>query len=74
MRGHRRSAPAYSAAWLAGCAIAHGWRRGDRLLLAVAYVGVLTTLLGAVTHVQVAPFLLGGLLLTAYERSSKPGA
>jgi hypothetical protein len=65
---------AFPMAWLAGCAIAHGWRRGDRLLLAVAYVGVLTTLLGAVTHVQVAPFLLGGLLLTAYERSSKPGA
>ncbi len=58
----------FPMAWLATDALRTGWRRGEKLLVAASYVGVLTTLPAAVTHVQIAPFLLAGLLLVALRR------
>jgi len=59
----------FAMAWLGIEGLRHGWRRGDRLLLALSYVAVLSTLPALVTHVQIAPFLLAGLLWAAYRRT-----
>ncbi len=62
---------AFPMAWLAREALVTGWNRGEKLLLAGGYGAVLTTLLGAVTHVQSAPLILAALVWSAYRRSSR---
>ena len=60
---------AFPIAWLACHGLDRGWRRGDREVLAAAWVlPVLATTLASLTHVQLAPVVLGALVWIAVRR------
>ncbi len=56
-------------AWLAAEALRTGWRRGERLLLAAAYLGVVLTVPATVVPVQTAPLVLAALLWVSARRA-----
>jgi hypothetical protein len=64
---------AFPIAWLAGYGLEHGWRRGDREVLVAAWIlPAVSTALASVTHVLVAPVVLGALVWIALRRVWSP--
>jgi hypothetical protein len=60
---------AFPIAWLACHGLDNGWRRGDREVLAAAWVlPALATSVASLIHVQIAPFVLGALVWIAVRR------
>lgn len=60
---------AFPIAWLAVHGVEHGWRRGDREVLVAAWLlPAVATALATITHLQVAPLVLGALVWIALRR------
>ena len=60
---------AFPIAWLACHGLERGWRRGDREVLTAAWVlPMVATSVALLTHVQLAPLVLGALVWIAVRR------
>jgi hypothetical protein len=60
---------AFPIAWLACHGLERGWRRGDReVLVATWLLPALATTVASLTHVQLAPLVLGALVWIAVRR------
>jgi len=60
---------AFPIAWLALYGLEHGWHRGDRTILVIAWLlPAAATALAAVTHLQLAPVALAALVWVALRR------
>lgn len=54
--------------WLVAAGLATGWRRGERPLLVCAFLLPYASVIALVVNVQLAPFVLGGLLWHVWRR------
>jgi hypothetical protein len=55
--------------WLVGTGLATGWRRGERPLLVLLFLLPYASVIALVVDVQLAPFVLSGLLWHVWRRS-----
>jgi hypothetical protein len=55
--------------WLVGTGLATGWRRGEKPLLVLLFLLPYASVIALVVDVQLAPFVLGGLLWHVWRRS-----
>lgn len=55
--------------WLVTAGLATGWRRGERPLLVLLFLLPYASVIALVVDVQLAPFVLGGLLWHVWRRS-----
>jgi hypothetical protein len=62
--------------WLVAAGLATGWRRGERPLLVLLFLLPYASVIALVVNVQLAPFVLGGLLWHVWRRgvSARSGA
>lgn len=64
---------AFAIAWIASVGGAEGWLRGDRNLLVLAWVlPMVCAPVAALTHVPIAPLVLGALLREVWLRANSP--
>jgi hypothetical protein len=54
--------------WLVAAGLATGWRRGERPLLVLLFLLPYASVIAIVVNVQLAPFVLGGLLWHVWRR------
>lgn len=55
--------------WLVATGLATGWRRGEKPLLVLLFLLPYASVIALVVDVQLAPFVLGGLLWHVWQRS-----
>jgi hypothetical protein len=62
---------AFPIAWMAMTGVRERWQRGEREILALAWIlPLVSTPIASATHIQVAPFVLFGLLWLTLRRSA----
>jgi hypothetical protein len=55
--------------WLVAAGVTTGWRRGERPLLVLLFLLPYASVIALVVDIQLAPFVLGGLLWHVWQRS-----
>jgi hypothetical protein len=55
--------------WLVANGMARGWRQGERPLLVLLFLLPYASVIAMVVDVQIAPFVLGGLLWHVWQRN-----